>query len=90
MNTVVSHIDGVKAELRIYAKKIIKRAEALHETYHDPFDEHESDFNVTHGDVDAFANQDHPAALYIELGWVSKTGKVVPGHYTMTLAAHGL
>lgn len=88
MNRTVARVDGVHRVLVKRAKKIVRTAEGLHQTYHDPTDETETSFSVTEGDVDAFANMDHPAALYIELGWIHpKSGKHVPGKYTMNKAA---
>lgn len=90
MNTIVSHIEGVKEDLKWEAEEIADRAEAIHMSYHDSTDEHESKFHVTTGDVDSFANMDHPAAFFIELGYVhNRTGKIIPGKHTMTKAAYG-
>lgn len=83
MNHVVSHISGVGVELRKEAHIIVELADKIHEEYHDANDKHETKFSVTSGDVDAFANMEHPAIFPREFGWVSKKGKIVPGKYTL-------
>ena len=92
VNHVVSHVAGVKEELKDEAYDIMDAAKAIHETYHDPKDEAETKFSVTTGDVDSFVNLEHPAVIPREFGWkyVNKeTGdsKWVAGKFTLQRAA---
>lgn len=89
MNHIVSHIEGVKRAVKHEAEDVLDLAEALHEEYHDSDDKWETRFSVTTGDTDSFANMDHPAVIPREFGWVHpRSGKIVPGKYTMQRAAH--
>lgn len=92
VNHVVSHVSGVKKELRSEAYDIMDAAKAIHETYHDPHDKAETKFSVTTGDVDSFVNLDHPAVIPREFGWkyvnkVTGDTKWVAGKFTLQRAA---
>lgn len=87
MNYKVSSIDGVRDELHDEAREIAANAYILHLQYHDPTDEHESEFKAERGRIDSYAVMQHRAVLSLEFGWTTKNGRFVPGKYTMHRAA---
>jgi hypothetical protein len=87
MMKVISNLDGVHKELGDHAAESARRAKtslALHK--------HDGDAKITttEGDVDWFVNLDdtagQSAALSIEFGHRSKSGKLVPALYIITKA----
>ena len=90
MNRTVAHQRVVRDRLYVVAQQVAANAEFNHAPFIDPNNNHVTEFSVTRGDVDSFANMDHRAAIPYEFGWVTKKGTVVPGHYTLTRAAMGI
>lgn len=87
MNQVVSHVEGVKKAVKNEAEDVLDLAEALHNATTKER-EFRTTFSVTTGDVDSFANMDHPHVIPREFGWKDEErGIVVPGKYTMQKAA---
>ncbi|SUE29605.1 Uncharacterised protein [Nocardia farcinica] len=72
MNTVVSHIEGVKVSVYGEAVEIAAKAESTLLRHRDYTNETDHEVTTTRGDVDSFVNLEGPAPGAVEFGhWSS-------------------